>query len=56
MTGTTTQNGQIPTDPTTVLLAVLATLTLTRILPAEQIGAAAALYPLVHGLIAFERR
>jgi hypothetical protein len=56
MSGSTTHNGQIPTDPTTVLLAVLATLTITQVLPAEQIGAAAALYPLVHRLLAFERR
>jgi ABC-type methionine transport system permease subunit len=56
VTGTVHYNGQIPTDPTTVLLAVLATLTITRILPAEQIGATAALYPLVHHLLAFERR
>jgi hypothetical protein len=56
MTGSTTHNDQNPTDPTTILFALAATLTITQVLPAEQIGAAAALYPLVHRLLAFERR
>jgi hypothetical protein len=56
MTSSTTQNGQIPTDPTTILLALLVSLCIAGVLPAEQIGAAAALYPLVHRLLAVERR
>lgn len=55
MTDSTTHNGQIPIDPTT-LIALLITLCITKALPPDQIGAAAALYPLIHQLLAVERR
>jgi hypothetical protein len=55
VTQTSPHNGQIPIDPTT-LIALLITFCITKALPPEQIGAAAALYPLIHRLLAVERR
>jgi hypothetical protein len=48
-------NGQIPIDPTTAI-ALLITFCITKALPADQIGAAAIVYPFVHRLLATERR
>lgn len=55
MTQTSPHNGQIPIDPTTAI-AFLITFCITKALPADQIGAAAIVYPFVHRLLATERR
>jgi hypothetical protein len=52
VTESATHNGQIPPDPTTLLI----TFCITKLVPADQIGAALMLYPFVHRLLAVERR
>jgi hypothetical protein len=55
MSGTTTHNGLNPPDPTT-LIALLISFCITKALPADQIGTAVILYPLIRQLLAVERR
>jgi hypothetical protein len=55
MSESATHNGQIPIDPTT-FLALLISFCITKALPADQIGTAVLIYPLIHRLLAVERR
>jgi hypothetical protein len=55
MSESATHNGQIPSDPTT-LTALLITFCITKLVPADQIGAALMLYPFIYRLLAVERR
>lgn len=55
MTSSTIDNGLNPSDPT-VLLALFITWCITKLVPADQIGAAVILYPFVHQALRLQRR